>query len=333
MQIKEVCKNFVRHSISSVRFVVTKAKIEDHISFVEKFQDIYSDESGHKLEVMLDLPLPKDKIRIVLPANSNSDSICVEQGELLSITNDYDLYMNGDNNDKLFFVDGSFEKVRDEITIIGDGDLLMETVAVENNKVVFRCLDNAEIRRGKAIASPSGYIKKTSESIYDKALNIVDILRPPICVLSYVEVLDDIASMKRNIFEKFGYTPQLMSKIECQKALDNADDIIFESDSIMIARGCLAVNVGIERLALAQDRITRLCMEYQKNVCIASNILRSIALKNWPTRADIMDLTHMILSGLRSFIITDSFCMTNRFDKLMYFINNTYAIYGYTQVS
>lgn len=119
-----------------------------------------------------------------------------------------------------------------------------------------------------------------------------------------------------------------MSKIECQKAFDNIKSILNNSDSIMIARGCLAVNVGIENLVKYQEFIIKECYNNNKNFCIASNILRTLGNQNWPSRSDIADLIYMIKNGANFFVITDGYCMTYKFDNLMYILNKCYSIYS-----
>lgn len=131
-----------------------------------------------------------------------------------------------------------------------------------------------------------------------------------------------------NSLERVFVNAHIMSKIECQKAVDNAESIVSNTDSIMVARGCLAVNVGIENMIKSQNIVINECIKRNKTVCVASNILRSLSFQNCPSRADIADLSYMIMNGVSDFVITDRYCMEDKFDNLMYFINNTYLIYS-----
>ena len=69
--------------------------------------------------------------------------------------------------------------------------------------------------------------------------------------------------------------------------VNNTEEIAKNSDSVMIARGCLAVTVGIEKMTKAQDQSIKICKGCNTDVCVASNILRSLNNRNWPLRSDI----------------------------------------------
>ena len=200
---------------------------------------------------------------------------------------------------KCFVVRDSFIGRIPEIAIIGDGDLLIKITEIKTDYMIAYCMNDAIVKKGKAIASPQGFLKNTSDDIVLKTLEIIKQVKPEICVLSYIENKSDIYNFVQKIKEYAGYTPHIMSKIESKQGVNNTEEIAKNSDSVMIARGCLA-----------------------------SNILRSLNNRNWPLRSDICDLAHMIIGGIKYFVITDGFCMDERFDKLMYYLKNTYDVYN-----
>lgn len=53
--------------------------------------------------------------------------------------------------------------------------------------------------------------------------------------------------------------PLIISKIESTEALENFDEILEESDAIMVARGDLAVEIPMETIANVQKEIVRRC--------------------------------------------------------------------------
>ena len=206
--------------------------------------------------------------------------------------------------------------------------MLIKITKIDKEVINGVCMNSAEIKKGKAIASPSGFFKTTDIEITNKVLEIITTLRPEICVFSYIENKFDILNFKKLIYKHANYLPHIMSKIECQEAVNNVDSIIDNSESIMIARGCLAVNVGFENMIEAQDIIITECLKKRKDVCIASNILRSLNIQNCPSRADVVDLFYMIIKGINWFVITDGFCMEEKFDNFMYFMRNIYFKYS-----
>ena len=298
--------------------------MDEHIEFIKLAQKIYSEINNKNFKLMLDIPCPKDKLRFDFI--NDDDSVSFYEGESINIINNRDIQEC--EGVKTFFVAADFKDRVPETAIIGDGELLLKLNTISEKMITAVCMNSATIKKGKAIASPTGFLKITDVNITEKVLNIISIIHPEICVLSYIEDAEDINNFKATICKRAGYTPHIMSKIECQKAVDNAESIVDNSDSIMIARGCLAVNVGIENMIESQDTAILECRKKYKEVCIASNILRSLNSQTWPSRADIADLSYMIIKGVNYFVITDGYCMEDRFDNLMYFLSNTYSIYS-----
>ena len=323
-KLRIALNRFSKYNIDTIRFIVTKHSLEEHIEFIKLAQSIYVEINDKEFKLLLDIPCPKDKLRFDFM--NNEDSVSFQEGEIINIINSRDVQEH--EGKKYFFVAADFKNRVPETAIIGDGELLLKLTTISEKIITAVCMNSATIKKGKAIASPTGFLKITDVSITEKVLKIISVLHPEICVLSYIENAEDINNFKMTIYEYAGYIPHIMSKIECQKAVDNAESIVDNSDSIMIARGCLAVNVGIENMIESQDTAILESRKKYKEVCIASNILRSLNSQNWPSRADIADLSYMIIKGVNYFVITDGYCMEDKFNSLMYFLNNTYLIYS-----
>ena len=110
--------------------------------------------------------------------------------------------------------------------------------------------------------------------------------------------------------------------------IENTTEIRDVSTSIMIARGCLAVNVGAENLLKAQDDIVDKCIQTKEKLYIASNILKSFSSKVWPTRSDICDAAYMIKSGIHNIIIIYPICKEYNFRYLCDSLNALEEVYA-----
>lgn len=322
-EIIKTLKIFNKYNIDTYRFVVTKASFEEHIDFINKVKEIYKTISNHSIKLMLDIPCPKDKLR--LDFFNKSDKIELLKDEQILIVNNKNNYSE---DYKCFFINDSFVNKNKGTAIIGDNELIVDIEIISKDYIVAKCKNNATLVSGKGIAANYGFLKVTDEDITKKVLRIIKTLKPDICVLSYIESKEDIINFKQKIIKSANYSPQIMSKVECKMALDNINEIIEYSDSLMIARGCLAVNIGLEQLTIAQDQILKICDKKSKKVCIASNILRSLGTQNNPSRADVCDVSHMIINGANYFVVTDGFCMSEKFDTFMNYIEKIYNIYN-----
>ncbi len=83
---------------------------------------------------------------------------------------------------------------------------------------------------------------------------------------------------------------QIISKIENQEALDNIDEIIEESDWIMIARWDLWAEVPFETLPVIQKNIATKCKQTWTFFIVATQMLESMIYNPIPTRAEVIDI-------------------------------------------
>ena len=112
--------------------------------------------------------------------------------------------------------------------------------------------------------------------------------------VSYVKSAKDIFEV-RNIASPASV--KLISKIETKEAIKNIDQIISASDGIMIDRGDLANEIGIEKLPKIQKRIIHKCNLSEKPVIVATEMLLSMVENSKPTKAEVLDIANAVSDG------------------------------------
>ncbi len=111
---------------------------------------------------------------------------------------------------------------------------------------------------------------------------------------SYVHSGSDIDGLRNLVGNKM----KIISKIECNDALINLDEIIEKSDYILIDRGDLSKEIPPEKIPFIQMYILSKCRAKEKGVFVATNLLESMVENSRPTRAEIQDITTAILDGV-----------------------------------
>ena len=100
--------------------------------------------------------------------------------------------------------------------------------------------------------------------------------------------------------KKYKVPGSLIAKIETKKAIENIDEIINESDAVMVARGDLGVELPVEQVPYYQKYIIKKCIETTTPVITATQMLKSMAESPFPTRAEVSDI------GNAAFDLTDA---------------------------
>jgi pyruvate kinase len=121
--------------------------------------------------------------------------------------------------------------------------------------------------------------------------------------LSFVRSAADVRDLKA-LLEQEGSTAHVIAKIEKAEAVDALDDVLAESDAVMVARGDLGVEIGPALVPLVQKRIILKALERGKPVITATQMLESMVHHPEPTRAEASDVANAILDGTSAVMLS-----------------------------
>ena len=121
--------------------------------------------------------------------------------------------------------------------------------------------------------------------------------------LSFVRSAADVRDL-RALIEQAGSHAHVIAKIEKSEAVDVLDEILEETDAVMVARGDLGVEIGPALVPLLQKRIIIAALERGKPVITATQMLESMIHQAEPTRAEASDIANAILDGTSALMLS-----------------------------
>ena len=121
--------------------------------------------------------------------------------------------------------------------------------------------------------------------------------------LSFVRSPADVRDL-RELIEQAGSHAHVIAKIEKAEAVDMLDDVLAETDAVMVARGDLGVEIGPALVPSMQKRIILKALERGKPVITATQMLESMVHHPEPTRAEASDVANAILDGTSAVMLS-----------------------------
>ena len=178
--------------------------------------------------------------------------------------------------------------------LLDDGLLELETVETDGDRAVLRVVRGGVLKSRKGINLPGVAVRVPS--LTEKDLRDLDFALGcdvEYVGLSFVRRAADVAGLK----ERVGKRALVVAKIEKARALGDIEEILAETDAVMVARGDLGVELPFEQVPLAQKRIIQLANFFSRPVITATQMLESMIDYPRPTRAEASDVANAILDG------------------------------------
>ncbi|MCI3223004.1 pyruvate kinase [Streptomyces sp. NP-1717] len=181
--------------------------------------------------------------------------------------------------------------------LINDGNVELRVTEVEGPRVKTLVVEGGVISDHKGINLPGTAVNVPALSEKDvEDLRFALRMGCDMIALSFVRDADDINDVHK-IMDEEGRRVPVIAKVEKPQAVANMEAVVAAFDSIMVARGDLAVEYPLEKVPMVQKRLIELCRRNAKPVIVATQMMESMITNSRPTRAEASDVANAILDG------------------------------------
>ena len=290
----EVLRKMIKSGMNVARLNFSHGEHSWHKQVIKTIRQA-ADDLGANVGILADLQGPRIRIH-------TSQDIELRKGEEVLVSDIKYKKVISDFSSKIFYLDhpGIIDGIEagNEI-LIEDGIIKIRISKKEKNLLRAEVIDPGVVKNHKGVNLPGakiniGVITSKDEKDLKFALDEdVDFV-----ALSFVSSAKDIRNLRKKIGKKAkrkNSLPQIVAKIERKEAIDNLEEIIEESDVIMVARGDLGIEMNESKVVLHQKNIIIKSLKRTTPVIVATQMLNSMIENPRPTRAEVSDVCNAVI--------------------------------------
>lgn len=287
---KENLIKLIKSGVNVCRLNFSHSTHEEHVEVINNIREA-DQELGTHTAILGDLQGPKIRIGEV-----KDNNIELVPGAEIIITTKPVL----GTADKVSISYQSLPKdvKKGERILLDDGKLMFEVVSTNlKDEVKLKVIHGGYLSSKKGVNLPNTKISQPSLTEKDKE-DLQVILENDLdwIGLSFVRSARDIIELKHIISQNNKQT-KVVAKIEKPEAVEELEDIVRESDAVMVARGDLGVEIPMQDVPLIQKKIITTCLNYAKPVIVATQMMESMTENAAPTRAEVNDVANAVMDG------------------------------------
>lgn len=294
---KEVLKNLIKEGLNVARLNFSHGNHEEHLRKINTIKEI-NKELGTNVAILLDAKGPeirlgefKGGVATLEKGQTIVLTTEVKEGDAKEVTVVYK-YIARDTEvgSHIFLNDGAVELVVKSKT---DTSITCE---IQNTETI-------KSRRGVNIPGAKLSIEAlTEQDKIDIAFgveNSVDYI-----AVSFIRKASDVIEIKEYLKKLGDSKIKVISKIENEEGVDNFEEILKESDGILVARGDMGVELPITTIPVIQKNMIRRTVNSGKLVITATQMLETMTNNPRPTRAEVSDVANAIYDGTSAIMLS-----------------------------
>lgn len=170
-----------------------------------------------------------------------------------------------------------------------------EVISADSEKIVFLSKSDGVLIKGKGVHVRG--IHKDIPFLLEKDRQLIKLANQyklDFVGLSFVRSADNVREAKALI----GASTQIISKIETIDAVEHINEILPLVEYILVDRGDLSTDIGIEKIPRFQKYIIDKALYFDVKVFLATQVLKNMETKPIPTIGEIEALYEIMKSGV-----------------------------------
>ncbi len=294
---EETMKQMLLRGMNVARFNFSHGSHEEHKKRMDLFRKV-RDELSMPAALLLDTKGPEIRVKKFI-----NDTVILKNNQPFTLTIDDVL---GDETQVAITYRNLIHDIHPGCKVlIDDGKVEMIVQAIEGVNIHCLVTRGGKIGNNKGINIPSIHLSMPYLSEVDKQDLLFGIKEDvDYIAASFVRNKEDVQSIRKFLDENGGEWIRIISKIENQEGINNFEEILLNSDGIMVARGDMGVEVDYEKLPGIQKHFITRCYQSGKVVITATQMLESMITNAYPTRAEISDVANAVFDGTSAVMLS-----------------------------
>ena len=300
---EEVIRQLMLAGMNVARINFSHGDFESHREVIQKVRKV-AEELDRTVTILADLPGPKIRI-----GKLEKEPIMLHKGNFVTLTvNEF-----SGNAER---IPVSYKQLPESVSpgsliYLSDGFIQLRCLEVSGKDVLCEVLIGGQLYSHKGLNLPGAKI--FLDPVTEKDLKILEFgLNEDLDTfsISFVENANDIRKV-RDFVAARGKSVYIVSKIERRQAVENIEEILAETDALMVARGDLGVEIPIQEVPSVQKELIQGANLLGIPVITATQMLASMTDNIRPTRAEATDVANAILDGTDAVMLSEETAVGN----------------------
>ena len=295
---KTMLSRLIKAGVNVFRINFSHATFQEVDSHIDLIRNL-NKELNTNVAIMADLQGPKIRI------GRMQDGVVFKRGDIFTVTTSSNII--GDKEKaSLSYQDFAKDVKKGDTVLVDDGKLIFEVISSnKKDEVQLKNVQGGKLTSKKGVNLPNTKISTPSLTKKDKKDLLYAISKEIDWIaLSFVRGANDMIKLRELIEKESDEKIPIIAKIEKPEAIKNIEDIIQNSDGIMVARGDLGIEIPSEEVPLIQKKIVYLAKRHRIPVIIATQMMESMINSIKPSRAEVNDVANSVMDGADAIMLS-----------------------------